>query len=215
MAQNDIAYPVNYSVTFPDRPLDRFSSFFRILFIIPIAVVLGFLSQVDYGGDFGYGFWYGFWVSGAAIGVLFIPTLLMILFREKYPRWWYDWNFNILKFAYRVESYLLLLRDEYPSTDEDQEVQVELPYPDVSKELNRYLPLVKWLLAIPHYIVLIFLWIGVIVAAVIAWFSILFTGEYPRSLHEYIVGVQRWSVRVEAYAFILTTDRYPPFQLDP
>jgi len=171
MAQNDIAYPVNYSVTFPDRPIDRFSSFFRIVFIIPIAVVLGFLSQVDYGGDFGYGFWYGFWVSGAAIGVLFIPTLLMILFREKYPRWWYDWNFNILKFAYRVESYLLLLRDEYPSTDEDQEVQVELPYPDVSKELNRYLPLVKWLLAIPHYIVLIFLWIGVIVAAVIAWFS--------------------------------------------
>lgn len=210
MAQNDTAYPVNYSVTFPDRPIDRFSSFFRIVFIIPIAVVLGFLAQVGNGDDWGIGFWFG----AGAVGVLFVPTLLMILFREKYPRWWYDWNFNIVKFGYRVQSYLLLLRDEYPSTDEDQEVQVELPYPDVSKELNRYLPLVKWLLAIPHYIVLIFLGIGVIVAAVIAWFSILFTGNYPRGLHDYVVGTQRWSVRVAAYAFILTTDRYPPFQLD-
>ena len=210
MAENDTAYPVNYTVTFPDRRLDRFSSFLRIVFIIPIAMVLGFLAQVDYVGDWGKGLWFG----GAAIGVLFIPTLLMILFREKYPRWWYDWNFNIVKFGYRVQSFLFLLRDEYPSTDEDQEVLIELPYPDVSKELNRFMPLVKWLLAIPHYIVLFFLAIGLIVAVVIAWFSILFTGVYPRGLHAYVVGVQRWSVRVEAYAFILTTDRYPPFQLD-
>ncbi len=137
----------------------------------------------------------------------------MLLFRQKYPRWWFDWNVALIKFSTRVEAYLALLRDEYPSTDEDQAVHIEIPYPDAKNELNRWLPLVKWFLAIPHYIVLFFLGIAAIVSIVIAWFAILFTGRYPKSLFDFVVGVFRWGLRVAAYAFLLTTDRYPPFAL--
>ncbi|MEX2430991.1 MAG: DUF4389 domain-containing protein, partial [Dehalococcoidia bacterium] len=153
--------------------------------------------------------------TSTGIGVLFLATLLMIVFRQKYPRWWFDWNLNILKFQYRVGAYLLLLRDEYPSTDEDQAVHLDILYPDVPNDLNRWLPLVKWLLAIPHYVVLLFLYIGVIVAVIIAWFAILFTGRYPRGLFDYVVGVERWTLRVFSYAFVLVTDQYPPFRLSP
>ncbi len=137
----------------------------------------------------------------------------MLLFRQKYPGWWFDWNVALIKFSTRVEAYLALLRDEYPSTDEDQAVHIEIPYPDAKNELNRWLPLVKWFLAIPHYIVLFFLGIAAIVSIVIAWFAILFTGRYPKGLFDFVVGVFRWCVRVAAYAFLLTTDRYPPFAL--
>ena len=137
----------------------------------------------------------------------------MILFRQKYPKWWFDWNVALTKFSARVAAYIDLLTDEYPSTDEDQVVHIEIPYPDVKNGLNRWLPLVKWLLAIPHYIILWFLWIAAIVCVVIAWFAILFTGRYPRGLFDFVVGVYRWSLRVAAYALLLTTDRYPPFAL--
>ena len=148
-------------------------------------------------------------------GLLFLGPLLMILFREKYPRWWFDWNRELLRFGARVGVYLALMDDQYPSTDEQQSVALELPYPDVPQDLNRWLPLVKWFLAIPHYIVLFFLGIGAFVCVVIAWFAILFTGRYPRGLFDFVVGVGRWSLRVAAYAFLLTTDRYPPFSLQP
>ena len=138
----------------------------------------------------------------------------MILFRKKYPRWWFDWNLELTRFLARVWVYAALLRDEYPSTDEEQAVHLDFPYPD-AKQLSRGLPLVKWFLAIPHYIVLFFLWIGAVVCIIIAWFAILFTGKYPRSLFDYVVGVQRWSLRVEAYALLLITDQYPPFTLQP
>jgi Domain of unknown function (DUF4389) len=72
---------------------------------------------------------------------------------------------------------------------------------------------VKWLLAIPHYIVLVVLWLLAIVAVIVAWFAILFTGRYPRGLFDFVVGVGRWTLRVGAYAFLLVTDRYPPFSL--
>jgi hypothetical protein len=139
----------------------------------------------------------------------------MILFRQKYPRWWFDWNFALLKFHNRVWVYLLLLRDEYPSTDEDQAVHLETPYPDVRTNLNRWLPLVKRFLAIPHIIALIFLGIIAVLAAVVAWFAILFTGRYPSGLFTFVVGWTRWSNRVWAYALLLVTDRYPPFRLGP
>ena len=139
--------------------------------------------------------------------------LLLILFRQKYPRWWFDWNVAFLKFLNRVSVYLLLLRDEYPSTDEEQSVHLEIPYPNAERDLNRWVPLVKWLLAIPHYIILWFLWIAVIGFVIIAWFSILFTGRYPAVLFDFVVGVMRWHNRVLAYAFLLVTDRYPPFRL--
>ena len=145
--------------------------------------------------------------------MLILPPLVMILFRQKYPRWWFDWNQELLRFSNRVGAYIGLLRDEYPATDEEQSVHLDMAYPDVSTQLNRWLPLVKWILAIPHYVVLIFLLLAVFIVTVIAWFAILFTGRYPRGLFNFAVGVTRWFIRVEAYAFLMVTDRYPPFNM--
>lgn len=139
----------------------------------------------------------------------------MILFRQKYPRWWFDWNLELMRFSSRLVIYLSLMDDRYPSTDEHQSVTLEFPYPDVKQGLNRWLPLVKWLLAIPHYIVLFFLGIAAVLVIVFAWFAILFTGRYPRGLFDFVLGVMRWGNRVAAYAFVLVTDRYPPFRLSP
>jgi hypothetical protein len=148
-------------------------------------------------------------------GLLFLAPLLMILFRQKYPRWWFDWNLELFRFSNRIFVYLALMDDHYPSTDEHQSVALDYPYPDAKEGLNRWLPLVKWFLAIPHYIVLAFLWLAAIVSLIIAWFAILFTGRYPSGLFDFVVGVIRWTNRVGAYAFILVTDRYPPFSLSP
>lgn len=202
-------YPVQFFVDYPDRPLDRLSSALRIFTIIPIAIVLGVVdgTTVNVGA-------YTYTVIGAG-GLLFGGPLLMILFREKYPRWWFDWNKELLRFQNRVGIYALLMDDRYPSTDEQQSVHLDYDFPDVRTQLNRWLPLVKWLLAIPHYIVLFFLWIGVIFAVIFAWFAILFTGRYPRGVFDYLVGVARWYNRVIAYALILVTDEYPPFRLAP
>ncbi len=205
-----VSYPVDLSIDYPDRDLDRFSSFFRIIFVIPIFVVLGLLGAGGWGYD--GSLWFG---PGTTGGVLFGSTLLMIVFRQKYPRWWFDFNYEILKLQYRVQAYLLLLSDEYPSTDEEQYAHLTISYPDVPNDLNRWLPLVKWLLAIPHYIVLFFLFIALFVAAIVVWFAILFTGRYPRGMFDFVVGVQRWGLRVECYAVVLVTDEYPPFRLAP
>ena len=207
MALIEPEYPVQFSVEYPDRPLNRLSSFFRLIAVIPIGIVLGAVS----GGQFEA----GAWGAGAMGGALFFAAGLMILFRQKYPRWWFDWNLALLRFENRVTAFLLLMRDEYPSTDEEQSVHLEFPYPDAETDLNRWLPLVKWLLAIPHYIVLVFLGIVVFVAVVVSWFVILFTGRYPREIFNFVEGWLRWTNRVTAYAFILVTDRYPPFRLRP
>ena len=195
------SYPVNFSVDYPQEPLNRLSTFFRIIAAIPIFIVLALLPSGSVSK------------SLPTIGIFTIPSLIMILFRQKYPRWWFDCNLALLKFQYRVTSYLLLLRAEYPSTDEDQAVHIELAYPDVAGDLNRWLPLIKWLLVIPHYVVLILLFVATIIVVIIAWFAILFTGRYPASLFAFVVGVQRWGLRVDGYAFLLVTDRYPPFRL--
>ncbi len=204
-------YPVRFSVDHPDRDLDRLTSALRIFTVIPIAIVLGSLGGYASGAYGGSG--RSIAVSGA--GLLFIPPLLMILFRRKYPRWWYDWNLELLRFANRVGVYLALMDDRYPSTDAQQSVHLDFPYPDAERELNRWLPLVKWLLAIPHYIVLVFLDLGVFFAIVAAWFAVLFTGRYPQGLFDYVEGVIRWHNRVVGYAAILVTDQYPPFRLEP
>jgi len=204
------AYPVSFDVGYPDRPLDRFTSFFRLFAVIPIAIVLSFLTNAgmvrDAAGKSG-------WEMVGGGGIVFLALVLMILFRQKYPRWWFDWNLAFTRFGYRVCSYLFLLRDEYPSTDEEQAVHLEMTYPD-AKLLSRGMPLIKWFLAIPHYVVLCFLYIAACVCWVIAWFAILFTGRYPRSLFDFIVGIMRWELRVGAYAFLLLTDKYPPFSLE-
>ena len=202
-------HPVSYSVEYPDRPLNRLTTGLRIFTVIPIVILLGTI--------FGYQDQWaaGDAASGVAIGgtgLLGIPPLLMLLFREKYPRWWFDWNLELLRFINRVGVYFALMDDRYPSTEDHQAVRLELPEP---AGLNRWLPLVKWFLAIPHYIVLFFLYIGALFVVIAAWFAILFTGRYPRGLFDYLVGVGRWHNRVVGYAFILVTDRYPPFQMAP
>ena len=201
-------YPVQFSVEYPDRDLNRLTTAFRIIVAIPILIVLTAVEGGWGGGN-------GEWIAAGGAGTLFFPTLLMIVFRQKYPRWWYDWNLELLRFENRIGVYLGLLDDRYPSTDEGQSVTLEFPYPDAKQGLNRWLPLVKWFLAIPHYVVLFFLILAAIVCVIIAWFAILFTGRYPRGLFDFVVGVGRWSNRVAAYAFILVTDQYPPFRLSP
>ena len=205
-------YPARLTVDRPEQ-LGRVTTAFRIILVIPIAIVIGILTnsgtttvQTD-DGD---------WVTtgGTSItGALFAVTLLMILFRQRYPRWWFDFALELARFGARVSAYLALVTDRYPSTVDEQGVHLDIDYPDVERDLNRWLPLVKWFLAIPHFIILIFLWIGAFFAIVVAWFAILFTGQYPAGLFDYVVGVGRWSLRVYAYAFLLVTDRYPPFEL--
>jgi hypothetical protein len=204
------AYPVTLAIDYPDRPLNRLTTFFRIFTLIPIAIILALVS----GGGFGGGKMHDWDWRLAAGGILFLATLLMILFRQKYPRWWFDWNIALVKFSTRVGAYIGLLTDVYPSTDEEQSVHIEIPYPDVPKDLNRWLPLGKWLFALPHYLILALLVVVAFVCVVIAWFAILFTGRYPRGLFDFVVGVSRWGLRVGAYAFLLTTDQYPLFSLD-
>jgi len=206
------AYPVDFAVEYPDRELNRLTTGFRVFTVIPILIVLGtiagYSNQYDTGGESAT-------VAIGGTGLLFLPPLLMIVFRQKYPRWWFDWNLELLRFTNRVGAYVALMSDRYPSTDERQYVDLGMPYPDARDGLNRWLPLVKWLLAIPHYIVLFFLYIGVVFAVIAAWFAILFTGRYPRGLFDYVEGVLRWHNRVVAYAFLLVTDEYPPFRLRP
>lgn len=203
-------YPVQFSVDYPDRPLDRLTTAFRLITVIPIAVVLWAVSG---------GAWQ--WTSSGgtrdiavgAGGILVFAPLVMILFRRKYPRWWFDWNLELQRFTNRVAAYLALMTDRYPSTDDQQTVHLDYRYPDVERDLNRWLPLVKWLLAIPHVIVLFFLYLAAAATVVAAWFVILFTGRYPRGIFDFVQGVLRWHNRVVGYAIVLVTDQYPPFSL--
>jgi hypothetical protein len=203
-------YPVQFGVDFPVRPLSRVSTAFRLIAALPIVVLLTMLSGSTF-NDSDHKTMNSIVIGGAAV---FVPLVLMLVVRQKYPRWWFDWNLNLLRFSNRVTAYLALLDDRYPSTDEDQSVHLDFAYPD-AQHLNRWLPLVKWLLAIPHYLALLFLGFGALGAIVIAWFAIVLTGTYPRALFDYVVGVMRWTNRVNAYAFTLVTDQYPPFSLAP
>ena len=205
-------YPVTVSVDYPDRALNRLTSFFRIFVAIPILIVSGAVSGGTW--EMSAGDQRTTTLAGAG-GLLFLGPLLMILFRQKYPRWWFDWNLELQRFGTRVGAFLALMDDRYPSTDDHQSVHLDYPYPDAERDLNRWLPLVKWLLAIPHYIVLFFLDIGAVIAVIIAWFAILFTGRYPRGLFDFVEGVIRWNNRVLGYAFVMVTDEYPPFRLAP
>ena len=205
-------YPVQFSVDYPERPLDRLTTLLRVFMVVPILIVLASVTG-------------GRWewstpdrsevVLAGAGGLLFFAPLLLILFRQKYPRWWFDWNRELQRFSNRVAVYLALMQDRYPSTDAHQSVHLDYPYPDAARDLNRWLPLVKWLLAIPHYIVLFFLDIAAALLVVVAWFAILFTGRYPSGIFHFVEGVIRWHNRVVAYALILVTDEYPPFHLAP
>jgi hypothetical protein len=202
-------HPIQFDIDLPERPRNRVTTFFRLVLAIPILAVLASIGASGFEAGRHDGATFG----GIAAGVLFLPPLLLIVFRQKYPRWWFDFNLAYLGFHNRVIAYVLLLRDEYPSTDEEQAVHLHLPHPDVRAELNRWLPLVKWFLAIPHYLVLIVLDVGVVLATIAAWFAIVVTGRHPRGLFRFVVGAMRWHNRVIGYAFVLVTDEYPPFRL--
>jgi hypothetical protein len=210
-ARLNIDYPVK---------LDRLTTFFRLIWIIPIAIVFGLIAS---GGETVR---YTYYLNqagqvversrdttGGIMTGLFLATLLMILFQQRYPRWWFDFARELTRFGYRVGAYLALLTDQYPSTVEEQAVHLELDYPDVKNGLNRWMPLIKWFLLIPHYIVLAFLAVGAVFAVIFAWFAILISGQYPKGLFDYVVGVGRWGLRINAYGFLLITDQYPPFSL--
>jgi len=206
-------YAARLNVDYPDQ-LDRLTTLLRLIWVIPIGIVFSLLTAtgnetvVSQAGQQLRN------SSGGITSGLFVATVLMILFRLRYPRWWFDFARELTRFGARIGAYVALLTDQYPSTAEGQSVHLEIDYPDVARDLNRWLPLVKWLLAIPHYIALIFLGLAALVVVVIAWFAILITGHYPRALFDFVVGVGRWSLRVSAYAFLLVTDRYPPFSLN-
>ncbi len=208
---NQAAYPVQFSVDYPDRPLDRLKTLIRPLAAIPILIVLGAVSGATTlwtAAD-------GTTAAAGAGGTLFLGPLLMIVARRKYPRWWFDWNLELQRFGSRVVAYLALMDDRYPSTDDQQAVRLDYAYPDAVRDLNRWLPLAKWFLAIPHYAVLVVLNLAAVLAVVAAWFAILVTGRYPRGLFGFVEGVIRWNDRVIGYALTLVTDEYPPFRLDP
>jgi len=205
-------YAARLEIDYPEK-LDRLTTLFRLIWIIPIAIILSLLTAT---GNETVITATGETVVRSTGGIsagLWLATMLMIVFRVRYPRWWFDFARELTRFGARVGTYLALATDRYPSTVEEQAVHLEIDYPDVEHDLNRWLPLVKWLLAIPHFVVLVVLWLIAVVVVIIAWFAILFTGRYPRSLFDFVVGVGRWSLRVGAYAFLLVTDRYPPFTL--
>jgi uncharacterized protein DUF4389 len=202
-------YPVQFAVDYRDAPRDRLSVGLRIFYAIPILIVFGTVS----GGNWGWSSESGQAGAAGAGGLLAAGPALMIIFRQKYPRWWFDWNLELQRFLNRVTAYLALMVDTYPSTDEHQAVHLDYVYPDVPRDLNRWLPLIKWLLAIPHFIVLVFLNIAAFFVVVIVWFTILFTGEYPPELFRFVEGVMRWNNRVVAYTITFVTDSYPPFRL--
>jgi hypothetical protein len=205
-------YAARLEVDYPEQ-LNRVTTLFRLILSVPIVIVITTLSAeatqtaYDRSGEAVTQ------TSGGIGGGLFLATLLLIVFRQRYPRWWFDFARELTRFGARVGAYVGLLTDRYPSTVEEQSVHLEIDYPNVERDLNRWLPLVKWLLAIPHLLILVVLSVAAVLAVVLAWFAILFTGRYPRVLFDFVVGVGRWWLRVQAYAFLLVTDRYPPFSL--
>ena len=209
---DDDMYPVSLEVDYPEEGRNRLTALVRIILAIPIFIIIILISGYSSSGNPDIDEAIAPLFAG---GVVMLATVLMILFKKKYPRWWFDWNLELSRFSARVTAYLFLLRDEYPSTDEEQSVHLDIAYPDVESQLNRFMPLVKWLLAIPHYIILTLLGILVLFITIIAWFAILILGRYPRGMFNFVVGVFRWGTRVGAYAFMMTTDRYPPFSTSP
>lgn len=207
-----VEYPARLEIDYPGE-LNRVTTFFRLIMIIPILAVFSILSSETTQSIRTEGGEVVSTTSGGIVAGLFVATMLMIVFRQRYPRWWFDFALEFTRFGTRVGAYMALLTDQYPSTVEEQSVHLEIDYPDVERDLNRWMPLVKWLLAIPHYIVLIVLFVFALLAIVAAWFAILFTGHYPRVLFDFVVGVSRWTLRVQAYVTLLVTDRYPPFSL--
>jgi len=215
---SQVAYPATLQIDYQEK-LSRVTTLFRIILVIPIAIILNILTS---GGESVVT-----WNEGAEetvtnttssgagiVGALFLVTVLLLLFRKRYPKWWFDFGLALSRFFTRISAYVLLITDKYPSTEDDQNVHLDVPYPNAQTDLNRGLPLVKWFLAIPHYFILFFLYIAVFAVTIVAWIVVIITGRYPKALFDFTVGVMRWTWRVHTYAILLATDRYPPFSLN-
>ena len=193
MAEGTTAsYPLTYDVEYPGE-LSRWLIFVKWLLAIPHLIVV-----------------YGL---GVAASLLTFIAFFAILFTKRYPRELFDFVVNINRWNANVISYLFLLRDDYPPFSWDSglyPVTYEVAYPE---ELSRWLIFVKWLLVIPHIIVLSFLFVGMFLALIAAWFAILFTGRFPESLFRFVVGVNRWQLRANAYMNLMC-DEYPPFSME-
>jgi Domain of unknown function (DUF4389) len=186
-------YPVEFDVEYPER-LSRWKIFLKWLFAIPHLIIVYLLGIVN--------------------GVLILIAFFAILFTKKWPRSLFDFSVMTQRWTFNVYAYaVLLLRDEYPPFSGDAGEYPVILEVDYDENLSRWQIFVKWLLAIPHLLVLAILGIAVSVVVLIAFFAILFTGRYPRGMFDFMVGTMRWYVRVNAYAFWLMTDRYPPFSL--
>jgi hypothetical protein len=209
--EHSVSYPARLDIDYPEQ-LSRLTTFFRVIWIIPIGIILALISATGNETVVHYSGRVATRSAGGIAGGLWLATLLMLLFRRKYPRWWFDFARELTRFTARVGSYFLLLTDHYPSTTDEQSVHLELDYPDVEM-LNPGLPVVKWFLAIPHYFVLAFLWTAAVIVTFFSWIAIIVSGRYPETFFTFVVGVIRWSLRVQAYAFLLITDTYPPFSL--
>ena len=183
-------YPAQFDVEYTEAR-NRVTVLFRLILAIPILILSSLVT--------------------AAVQNLSFGVALMLLFRRRYPRVWFDWALYVNQFSYRVNAYMAFLVDEYPSTTDPQRVRTDAQLDEAS--LSRGMPLVKWFLAIPHYIVLALLFVAVAVVLLLAWFIILITGRFPRGMFNFVVGTMRWTWRVNAYALLLSTDRYPPFSL--
>lgn len=184
-------YPLRFDVEYPER-LSRLLIFVKWLLAIPHFIVLYFL--------------------GIIAELFLLIGFFAILFTKKYPKGLFDFVVNVYRWNANAVAYTALMRDEYPpfSWDAGQyPVTFEVDYPE---ELNRWLPLIKWLLAIPHMVVLFFLYIVALVLWVLAWFAILITGRFPRGMFDFMVGAMRWQYRVTAYAYLMR-DEYPPFSM--
>ena len=210
-------YPARLTIDYQER-LSRVTTIFRVILAIPILIILGILTSgsdtvIQTVNETGEVVEDTVSTGAGIVGPLFLVTLLLILFRKRYPKWWFDFILALNRFSLRISAYLALLTDKYPSTEDEQNIHLEVDYPNAQTDLKRGMPLVKWFLAIPHYVILFFLWIAVFVVVLIAWFAIIFSGRYPRGLFDFVVGVMRWTWRVQAYALILATDKYPPFRL--
>lgn len=180
---------------------DRTSGLFRIFFIIPIAIYAG--SFRDYSNDNSYFF----------VGIFIVPVVLTLLFRGIYPSYVLSFNKSMMALSVRIASYFFLLTDDYPSIEANEKYSVDFPEIDGGKTLSRGMPLVKWLLAIPLYIVGAIYVIYAFMLSVVAWLTIIFTGVYPEWCAAGVVGTIAYWNRVNGYAFVLVTDEYPSFSL--
>ena len=191
VASGASGYPLRFDVQYPEQ-LSRLLIFVKWLLAIPHFIIL--------------------YALGIVSSVILVIAFFTILFTKRFPRGLFDFVVNVNRWNANAFAYYGLLRDEYPpfSWEPGQyPVTYEVDYPE---ELNRWLPLIKWLLVIPHLIVLLFVFLVAYVAWFIAFFAILFTGRFPRGLFDFIVGVIRWNYRVGAYLYLLR-DEYPPFSL--